>query len=116
MRSTFPYRYGLTGDGDVHIGKARYPSELSRPCQASSTQRCWLCEDVATWNDVISRFGYELWEKQTGMLCLRTIPHARGFVYEQVTQVSSTLSALLERHLCIDEGELGSCAGEQQLL
>lgn len=37
------------------------------------------------------------------MLCLRTIPHARGFLYQQVREAASTLSVLLKQHSCIDE-------------
>ncbi|XP_075547976.1 uncharacterized protein LOC142582303 [Dermacentor variabilis] len=95
--------YDVSIDDTDIPSKLRHRSELFRPCLASLKHRCWLCEDVAAWNDVISSFGYELCEKRTGVLCLRTIPHARGFVYEQVRKAASTLSVLLKQHTCIDE-------------
>lgn len=74
-----------------------------RPCLATEEQRCWLCEDATTWNEVLHSFGYELWEKRPGVLCLRTLPRAEDYnLFREARLAASIVTTLLKMHECID--------------
>lgn len=73
-----------------------------RTCQATEEQRCWLCEDATSWNEVLHSFGYELWEKRPGVLCLRTLPRADDYnLFREARLAASIVTTLLKTHNCI---------------
>lgn len=81
-----------------------YLSEPQQSCLAEQNQRCWLCEDVTTWNKLIHAFGFEFWETRPGVLSFRAIPHAiDSRNYQDAATAASIASKLLNVHLCIDE-------------
>lgn len=75
-----------------------------RACLATGEQRCWLCEDASTWNEVLHSFGYELWEKRPGALCLRTLPSVKDYsLFREARLAASVVTTLLKMHRCIDD-------------
>lgn len=79
-------------------------SQPQQSCLAKANKRCWLCEDVATWNRLVHAFGYEFSETRPGALTFRAIPYATDSeIYQDAATAASIASKLLSLHACIDE-------------
>lgn len=65
---------------------------------------CAFFRDASSWNGTLRAFGYELLEKDPGVLCLRTIPHASVVMTRGKAQrAMSPINSLLTRHACVED-------------
>lgn len=54
--------------------------DLERACTADSRQECWLCFDLAVWNETLNPIGLNLSEAEPGKLTLATFTEQENWL------------------------------------